>query len=73
MPSELTYRVELWDSDHQRTERVLAVAADPSVAMAAFAQAVRDFPTRHVIVRQNDRIFAQHQPKAQFDDQGPGG
>jgi hypothetical protein len=62
-PSEpderLPYCVELWDAqNHDATERVLARAANASLAHAVFKAAQDEHPERRITLRRGARIIA---------------
>jgi hypothetical protein len=62
-PSEpdghLPYRVELWDAqNHDAVERVLACAANASLAHAVFKAAQNEHPERRITLRRGARIIA---------------
>ena len=55
----LPYRVELWNAEnHDAVERVLARAANASLARAIFKAAQDEHPERHITLRRGARIVA---------------
>jgi len=56
---ELPYTVELWDSQRQKVESVLAIAAHGTIAYAAFYSAAREYPHRYITLRHNNQILSR--------------
>jgi hypothetical protein len=56
---KLPYRIELWDVQRRRVERVLARAASAPLARAIFNAARGEHPERHITLRRAGQIIAE--------------
>ena len=54
---ELKFAIEEWTTDDQHVSEVLARASNISVALAAFAEAVRLRPRSRLTLRQGTRMI----------------
>lgn len=58
--SRLPYLVEIWNLPRTAVERVMARADTLMVARALFKAAVAENPSRRIVLRQGDRVVADH-------------
>jgi hypothetical protein len=56
---DLPYKVELWDEDKTSVEQVLAVTANGTIGYAAYYAATREYPSRYITLRQENRIISR--------------
>lgn len=56
---DLPYKVELWDEDKNSVEQVLAVTANGTIGYAAYYAATREYPSRYITLRQENRIVSR--------------
>src|SRR4051812_9890955 len=56
---ELPYKIELWDSQRQKVETVLAIAAHGTIAYAAFYSAAKEYPHRYITLRLDKQILSR--------------
>jgi hypothetical protein len=56
---KLPYRIELWDLQRRRVERVLARAVSAPLARAIFTAARSEHPERHITLRRGGQIIAE--------------
>ena len=57
---KLPYRVELWDAQRQRIERVLGRAANASLGRAIFTAALTEHPDRYITLRRGTKVVAEN-------------
>ncbi|MGE5539815.1 MAG: hypothetical protein ACM30I_14445 [Gemmatimonas sp.] len=55
---DLAYSIETWTDAAGRVEAILAMAATPGTAWAAYYASVRDHPERIVALRHNGQLLA---------------
>ena len=53
---ELSYAVELWDEHRKSVEKIMARAANLSLARAIFRAALEENPGRRIVLRHGERI-----------------
>jgi hypothetical protein len=53
---KLPYKVELWDAQRHRIERVLGRAASASLARAIFTAAQAEHPDRYITLRRGSKL-----------------
>jgi hypothetical protein len=56
---KLPYRIELWDLQRRRVERVLARAVSAPLVRAIFTAARSEHPERHITLRRGGQIIAE--------------
>jgi hypothetical protein len=56
---KLPYSIELWDSDGQALERVLARAINVQLAQAIFHTARKEHPDARILLRRGARTVAE--------------
>src|SRR5689334_15953382 len=56
---DLPYKVELWDEGRNSVEQVLAVTANGSIGYAAYYAATREYPSRYITLRHENRIVSR--------------
>jgi hypothetical protein len=57
---KLPYKVELWDAQRRRVERVLGRAANASLARVIFTAAQTEHPGRYITLRRGSRVVAEN-------------
>jgi hypothetical protein len=60
---ELPYSIELWHAEARDTMKVLARAANASLANAIFRTACEENPERTIVLRVGDRVIAEAKAK----------
>lgn len=55
---DLSYRLEIWNSDASRALSPIAALRSSTVALAAFRAAIREFPGARLVLQANGRILA---------------
>lgn len=56
---DLAYRVEIWSDDGAAVETTLAMTASGSIGYAAYYEAIKEYPDRHVTLRHKERVLAR--------------
>ena len=64
IPSNLPFRVELWDQSAQHIRWVIAAAASVTVGHAALEAAIASYPGQRFTLRQGIMVIREHVPKA---------
>ena len=57
----LPYRIELWNLQRQGVERLLARAANVTLARAIFIAAQNEYLGRYVVLRRGSQVVAESQ------------
>jgi hypothetical protein len=58
-PETLPFRVDLWEMNRQKVERLLAKVASAALAQAIFEAALHEYPKRYITVQKGSRLIAQ--------------
>ncbi len=56
---ELSYKIEIWEGELHRSERVVARAANAPLARAIFKAACEEHPNAHLVLRRGADILAE--------------
>ncbi len=56
---DLPYKVEIWDESGTFLELTVAVTANATIGYAAYFEALREYPERHVILRHKGRVLTR--------------
>jgi hypothetical protein len=56
---DLPYKVELWSSDKETVDQVLAVTASGSIGYAAYYAATKEFPDRFITLRRSKLVISR--------------
>lgn len=58
----MPFRIEQWDAQDRRVERIIAASDSLVVARAAFAAAAAEYPEARLTLRQRTRVIERHEP-----------
>jgi hypothetical protein len=56
---DLSFLIEVWDDRFEAVDSLVAVAATPATAYAAFYAAVREYPGREITLRREGHVMCR--------------
>jgi hypothetical protein len=59
----MQWSVEQWDDPDNEVERLISIALNPTIALAAFAAAVVEWPDKRLTCRHGSRLLGKHVPE----------
>src|SRR5579863_5276425 len=62
IPTNLPFRVEMWDRHHQHIRWVISASSSVSIAHAALDVAITNYPTEHFTLRNRALVIREHKP-----------
>jgi hypothetical protein len=63
IPTNLPFRVEMWDCNNQQIRWVVAAASSVAVGHAALDAAINNYSGQRFILRNGILVIREHQPK----------
>ncbi len=63
IPTNLPFRVEMWDRNNQHVRWVMAASSSVAVGHAALDAAISNYPGQRFTLRNGILVIREHQPK----------
>jgi hypothetical protein len=63
IPTQLPFRIELWDRNDQHIRWVIAASSSVTIAHAALDAAIANYPDQHFTLRNGILVMREHAPK----------
>ena len=63
IPSNLPFRVEMWDRHDQHIRWVISASSSVSIAHAALDVAITNYPSEHFTLRNRALVIREHKPE----------